>query len=254
MHRALEDALLRLERADEHLESLDRERRAFIDQAAGRVLRRFEPQTREHIFYIEGQPPRRWGPILSDFGNQLHSVLDNVVSGLAVHRGGDDSRTTFPIATISHEWKRAKSRGYLAGLSALDREAIKRFQPYIRRESDPDRDPLARLAWLSNRDKHRAMHACFVEQRNVAARMRIGAGSTGTSNVSFQVVGFPRGGPSTTLAVVTAHTPDAEMGVDANIAVDVAITDGKQVVPFEELSVLRAETEAVLRCMAPHFA
>jgi hypothetical protein len=258
VHQALEDARLRLERADEHLDSLNRERRSFLDQAAGGVVSRFESDSLQHVFYVRGQPPRAWSAVLSDFANQLRATLDNLVSALARERGGDDSRSSFPIATTPDEWKKAKSRGYLAGLSASDRAAIKAVQPFVRRNPDPASDPLATLAWLSNRDKHRSFHGCYVRTESMfPLPEQIPVLPTVEGNAAL--LNFWLGsawnpdGPNTDLAGVTVSGPDAEVSMQGDFRIDVAVTDGDKIVEFKELFVMRAEAGRVVATMAPHF-
>ena len=150
----------RLERANEHLAALDRERKRFfarLDEKDPRFVGEFDHDTSEYVFRLNCKPPNpRLGLIVGEFAHHLRASLDNLLWQLVLLRGGSPTRgTQFPIY---ESWERYQSSlRMLRGVSADDRAFIESVQPFQYGERAPH-TYLALLSWLNNVDKHRFPH------------------------------------------------------------------------------------------------
>jgi hypothetical protein len=139
----------RIERADEHLTTLNRERQIFLAKEDRRIIGHFERDTSEYVFRVNGDPPDpRIGLIVGEFGHHLRAALDNLLWQLVLFRGGSPSRSTqFPIYESRERY--LSSRWMLRGISSDDRAVIQSVQPYHRGREAAHLHPLAIIAWLT---------------------------------------------------------------------------------------------------------
>ena len=154
------------------MDCLRRAWQAFIEEQPYGILIEADPDPTCYLFRFEVfRPiPVRISAIAGDIVHNLRSSLDHFVTALVQQREGGDGRNAFPIyaseeAFIQDVRDRAKKRGPgpLHGI-AVDSEEwafIERAQPYKRRDR-PKAHPLAVLADLSNRDKHRVLNPTYV--------------------------------------------------------------------------------------------
>jgi len=150
----------RLERAEQHLSTLDHEQATFfsrLEEKDRRITGHFDSDASEYVFSLNGDPPDpRIGLIVGEFGHNLRAALDNLLWQLVLLRGGSPTRKTqFPIYESRERYQ--SSLGMLRGISADDRALIEAYQPFQIGNGAPDAY-LALLAWLSNVDKHRVLH------------------------------------------------------------------------------------------------
>jgi hypothetical protein len=265
-HPAVLDASLRLKRADEHFAALDRERRAFLEDATSGIVGEFEPDTSQYVFWIEGQPPREWSPILSDFIHQQRAALDNLVCALVEHRGNTvTTKTSFPIALTREWWRGSRCRAKMSGLTTGDKATIKTLQPFKRWDEDPFlHDPLAWLLWLSNADKHRALHGVYVSSvgwPEPEPGDQFPVHSTDREDVG-EIVGIEIGAkwnPQSPRTEIVRYRlkdpgPNPKMGVQGDLGFDVAISDLNTILKYEGLMMIRKDVEGALEALAPQFA
>jgi len=152
---------LRLNRADEHLESLYPAVQAYMSQAPyliGEMER--EGAWRVQRIVIREHPDPSWALLVSEVVHHLRSALDYLVWQLVLLNGAEPyCRNQFPIYT-----KRAPRAGrldaMLRGVHRDHRARIEDLQPYLG-GSHPIRSALAVLVGASNVDKHRSLHAAF---------------------------------------------------------------------------------------------
>ena len=157
--------MAKIERAAQHLETLDEQIRSFLDISTYGVEAYVNKETgwREMKVQVYAAPPVRLGVIVGDVVHNLRSALDHLVFELA---GGKGSMTQFPIFTRAADYLEPRKDGTVArevmlkGVLARDRAIIDQYQPY-QRASSPERDPLSILNHLSNTDKHRIVPAAF---------------------------------------------------------------------------------------------
>ena len=162
MHQRLTGILGKLDRADEHLESLEIEVARFLYGKPYEVVGELNREERAWYFILRvyRDPPVRIATIIGDTAHNLRSALDHLVWQLVDSSGGTpSSRNAFPIALYEREWRdRAPNR--LAELRSPSAVAeIQRLQPYMRRHATgaPTRHPLAVLNRISNIDKHQLL-------------------------------------------------------------------------------------------------
>jgi hypothetical protein len=262
VHPALEDARLRLERADERLTTLDDERRVFLSDVNNRVLGRFEPGASQYVFYVEGQPPREWFLNVSECVSHIRATLDNTISHLVHNRGATvTEHHGFPIAKSETWWKGGFARDMRKGLSRDDKEIIKKFQPFVRRPEDPASDPLCILDAFRNQDLHRIPHAIYVRtagQFPLPEEIPAMPVVVRDCEIAFFAEGEASNpdGPYTDILWVGVRVtgPDPQMRMEGDPQIDVALTDGYQVFSFDDLRALWAEAGAIVVALTPQFS
>jgi hypothetical protein len=157
---ALDDIREKLDRANEHIEQLDRKVEAFLDEAPDRKLIYKDPKEAEAFqgFQSKRIVPPCLSIVVGEVLYQLRSALDHIICALIRKEGASDERGQFPIwsSRPSTQKELARYEGQIKGITRQEiRTAIQLRQPYNR--TDPVTDPLAVLALLSNRDKHRSL-------------------------------------------------------------------------------------------------
>jgi hypothetical protein len=156
---------LRLERAKEHLETLEKEWRSYFQREPYRISQpeRDGEWSVIRLEEIREWPDLRWGVVTSEFVHHLRAALDNLVWQLVLLNGrktpGED--TQFPIFL----WKNPRQLNkMLNGVRWRDHRAfIEKIQPYKRRDKRSEqffvlRFVLTRLRAISNTDKHRFLN------------------------------------------------------------------------------------------------
>lgn len=167
MNHPLDGCRAKVERATEHVEELGREMSAFLAQERYRILTEF-PSPTEFVARIElvTDPPLRLGTIVGDALNNLRAALDHLVWQLVIANNETPGRhSQFPIIRDPKLWEKVTHRNHERGPGPLKGivnglPEIEALQPY--NAADPESDPLARLAELSNADKHRVLNAAFL--------------------------------------------------------------------------------------------
>jgi len=132
-----------------------------------------DPQTGENlvVLNVAQSPPPEWGAWVGEIVHNTRSALDHLIWQLACSTVGDPDRSTpldewwgnlqFPIfykpKRIPKNFRNAV-RNRLHNVPAVAQDRIENEQPYNTFPSDPPSDLLARLAELSNIDKHQTLH------------------------------------------------------------------------------------------------
>lgn len=168
----LEGVRLKLDRADEHLDRLDREMRDRFDNQTYRVREKSDTRRLDKVIEILEQPETdpRWGPLIGDFAHNLRSALDHLAWQLALLNkraakkaalAGDPwppRRNEFPIfADISHPRAKRRFKKTLSAFLVRHQRRIRGEQPYQRR-GKAQAQPLWLLYELRNMDTHRVLH------------------------------------------------------------------------------------------------
>jgi hypothetical protein len=258
-------ARARLDRADERLAALNNERRTFLDDVNNRILERFEPDTSEYVFYVEGQPPTEWFLDVSEFALHVRSIFDNLFCALIEHRGVTVTEAhEFPIAKSVDWWKGGHVREARRGLTIRDKEIVKDFQPFVRRPQDPESDPLWLLSLFRNRDQHRRPHASYIRTQGFTDLPEVGQTLPGfpiaerdcrITNFAIGNYASP-GSPNTDLQRVgiAVTGPNPKVRVQGDLRIDVAFANADHLFPFEYLAEMRAEAGRVIEALTPQFA
>lgn len=260
---------MKVARAREHFDAL-RAQVIEFDEANPYPFRPvLDPQTGEQVIEI-GEPPvlpREWSGIVGEIAHNLRSALDYLVYELAIEGGGDPERdrTAFPISESEAEYLKVRGRrgqpkvSYrdqcLAGVDEKWRKKIDVLQPYSRRKSNPQATDLARLNWLSNRDKHRMAHPAYsmfetpghvtsTENGESMSQVEIRFHPTsGDFSVQAKVDPQPRG--NTEMRVYPKPKVDGRMGV--------TIAFGERRISLFDLRDMIRHVEGILNWFKPAF-
>lgn len=155
---------LKLDRAYEHVEALNREIGAFLRRKPYEPLDKFDREADEYIVWmrVRDTPPVRWSIIIGEMVHNLRSALDHLAWQLVKANEGNPTRDTgFPIFTQDPFAENANERtlerweAMTAGMLPDDVAIIQEAQPYKRGDK---MNRFFILNSLSNRDKHREMH------------------------------------------------------------------------------------------------
>lgn len=160
---------LKMARAQHHFDAVQAEITAYIEAEPYEVVAEHNAETDEYIGRVKlhREPAPQWGITLAESAYQLRSALDLLVYQLAgLGPNGPGRKTAFPIFYDSVAYARDRNK-YLNGVPDEDRAIIDSLQPYHRGD-DAETDPLARLEWLTNEDKHRLVVPSIVQRGQAA--------------------------------------------------------------------------------------
>lgn len=154
----LDGCRLKLNRASEHLNSLNAMIQAFIDRKPYGLGVRIDMKANELVLSISigENPPVELGLVIGDVVHNLASCLDHLVCALAIKNGADCERTAFPIYT-DQALHAKQGMNRIKGLSAVARSRIDSLQPFHTRPNAPKQSRLAILYDLDRIDKHRVL-------------------------------------------------------------------------------------------------
>ena len=156
----------KLERAQQHLETL----RGLIDEFMAtypyEVGRTIEDGGRRHIYrFNKYEPtPTTVSVVIGDCVHNIRSALDHTVFSLATSgakaQGNslsdiEERSVQFPVSLTENDFNTQLSRGRLPQVDPKAIDYIRRVQPF--RVKDPDHHPLAAVSKLDNIDKHREL-------------------------------------------------------------------------------------------------
>jgi hypothetical protein len=159
----------RLDRANEHLESLEDKARVWADSHVETVIDRFNPQRGEHVITAK---PKKSDPLLALLiGETLHAFrvsLDNLAYDLmtsftpvAKLPPEAEQRCEFPIFG-DQPLSAAQCKRKIGFLNPRAQTIIKGLQPHTRGQAYGS-DPLWVLHRLNNVDKHRHLHVTVIK-------------------------------------------------------------------------------------------
>jgi hypothetical protein len=162
MSASLDGPIAKLDRAYEHLESLDPEIAAFFATEPYVVEPEVDAKTGEHTFRlrIRENPPLRLGTIVGDFATNTRAALDHLVWQLVILNGqSPNGSTAFPIYKTKPKVA-GDPKDPLGRVSPQHRALILKHQPYVA-GNDAEHTVISLLSWLVNHDKHRVVHATY---------------------------------------------------------------------------------------------
>lgn len=174
---ALEHIREKLKRANEHIEQLEREVEAFLDEAPNRSIINDNPETTKVFeeFHRNRTVAPRLSVVTGDGLYQLRSSLDHLICALIKReRGNPTNNTQFPIVVWRTKEQLRRYDRQIAGISRPEVLAtIERFQPY--HGATPRNELLAVLKALNNADKHRSLVlSIVVPERRIEFRSSLG--------------------------------------------------------------------------------
>jgi hypothetical protein len=220
------DHRLKLDRADEHLKTLDEAVKAFRESKPYRTITKKDPQTGDYIVRLQSlrRPPDTLSPLIGDILFNLRSSLDHVVYALAVLNGATISQreaSEYPVFPDAAKFASA-APGKIGALRSEAQAIIERSQPY--NAPDPSKHLLRVLHDLNRIDKHRLLHVV----QTVSNR------SDMVVEVNGQVVRLmmqepPPGGFQNNAIIARYHVPGApKVNMEPEVACDVCFGSGTQ--------------------------
>jgi hypothetical protein len=223
----LSGVYLKLDRAQEHIQSLREEVATFRNGDPPPFGFRTEQQAQpdksvEYVLYavVREQPPRRFAVIIGDTIHNIRSALDHLAYELSSSEARKSRSTGFPIFTDESQFKQV-GLPRIQSIAEDERELIERVQPYVA-TNPPRNDPLAILNTLSNLDKHRLLvpfvAAVDVRESWVAsdnAEIKWNFIEAGPVEDGARIVGF----------TATPRDPSVAMEVDTQSGLQIELRD-----------------------------
>jgi hypothetical protein len=163
---SLEGVRLKLEKAQEHLVTLDCETSAFLESEPYTVTGKPEAEGTEYVFNVQvvRDPPPVWSTIIGDCLQNMRSALDHLAWQLVLKSGNTPKRgTSFPIfldnpfALDARKELRDGFKRNVKGMRPDMVALIKELQPYA--SDDFSFDGLWILNELARIDRHQVLHA-----------------------------------------------------------------------------------------------
>ena len=161
MPSTIDDIRDKLSRTDKHIDELEREIEAFLNEEPYRSIANYDAETAKAFrdsWKNRGIPPK-FRIVVGEVLYQLRSSLDHVAAALVVADGGSVRRqTAFPIfRSMKKPEDRANYRSAIKGIRRRRvRAIIRKYQPHTRR----DQRWLETLRTMNNTDKHSALVLC----------------------------------------------------------------------------------------------
>ena len=180
---SLDGPLLKLDRALQQIQALNAEINHFRSRLKANpdpVRVEFDQESLEHvvILNVNEEPPAEWSTWVGEIIHDLRSALDHFVWQLASITAGDPDPSgplpgwrgnlSFPViydpkkgGRFPRDLKEFTSKQSSGNLHNVPPTAISRIfdaQPYVIDPGSPPESRLARLAQLSNIDKHQTLH------------------------------------------------------------------------------------------------
>jgi len=178
---------------------------------------------------------RDWGLQLGDAIQNMRAALDHAVWQLVILSGDDPRkhRTQFPICSTGTDYwcktkdgRSSRRDRELVGVAEVYRAIIDDAQPYRARHPPKDH-ALSGLAYLSNTDKHRVIHAGFL---TIGAPDAYIMDAVVSGDIDELIEAEVHSGPfQEDTDIVTLHFavtgPKAHVEMEVEIPVDVAFSD-----------------------------
>jgi hypothetical protein len=249
----LDGANAKLARADTHLHAFEQAVLRYL--AAEPVKVDTHDELREdglrRIVWVASalqDPPEILGLLIGDWANSCRAALDYVVYELVRRESGEgDPRwTQFPVVTRRRDYASREAR-QLRGAPAWARTVIAGLQPFEDGE-DPDFHPLAILAAISNRDKHRLIHAAAMQVAGSQARL------SGTNLTEIHSIEQNPGTVTTDRVILDAvlKTDGNDFAIEMNLRVSVALED-YEFPAVDLLYGIQTEVAAIVEWFVPAF-
>ena len=254
---------LRLDRALEHLQSLEAEVQRWLGTNPYNIIQEYHAERSQHTFRAEpkGLPPAKINLILSDCLHELRSALDNLVYDLAVaHNGGNPLSSNveevlmFPIS--EHKGKFPKWR--IRDIPPDAQTIIQNLQPYNLTGDDYRFNPLWQLNELSRIDKHRLLHVTLFGRQGAGFGTRSNVsifGDTGAGLGAAYPLGSGVGDGAELLTYSgTPINPSEKMSVYFNFSFGIAFGGGSPANAQPVIEVLKGFRQYILYTVRPALA
>jgi hypothetical protein len=220
----MQGARAKLARAWDHLDTLDIETTAFVENNPVAIVSEYDAEAQRFTFRMS-QPSRphwrRWGVIIGDVLHEASSALDYVAWQLALRkRLKPDRRTAFPVCLKAGDWESKTTKAMLQHIRPEDRQWIKTRQPYPAPQGErPETHAHAMLRKLSNMDKHQVLHTAFLLPMDVDARPSVIRDIGRVIDMEFFINAPVEDGAEFANASVVLSGPNPYMKVDAHLSI-----------------------------------
>lgn len=262
----LDNVRWKLARAKEQLDALRQDITPYMDDPPYRIVTETNadpnapPGAKALVIRIDRDPPEAdWAGRIGEIAYNARSALDQLVVQL-VHASGNTprkgSRTQYPIFRHERDYldksqgaRQSRRDRMLEGVRSRFRRLIDDSQPYHRARS-AERDPLAILDTISNRDKHREAHPCLVLMEMFSVVITQPGGEKMTVTVTdadnANTARALRDGSQ--IVSVAPSDPNAELKVGDDFTLRIAFETDTEVITLDDLErVLTKVSEIVAR-------
>lgn len=230
MSASLDGPIAKLDRAYEHLESLDPEIATFIATKPYAFERDFDSTTGEHVFRLRIREPMplRIGTIVGDFATNTRAALDHLVWQLVILNGKEpNSKTAFPVYDTPPTDPHC-SKSPIARVRKDHRERILQFQPHVAGK-DAEKTAVSLLSRLVNTDKHRVVHPTYgfftTPERAFFTFHTPGGLQVPAACEQIKIAKGRRGVDGAELARVKLTDPDLTVEISGEFPIDIAFGD-----------------------------
>jgi hypothetical protein len=252
MSHALDGARAKLRRATEHLDAFEVAAREYLESNPIEIVTSDEPESDglRRIRWVASasvEPPAVLGLIVGDWANNTRTALDYIVYELVRRETGKDDPgwTHFPIVTTPSDHP-GRATKQLRGAPGWSLPVFEGLQPFHDAADDAGEHPLAVLAAVSNRDKHRLIHT---------AAMQFAGSQGGISGTSMLELHEFTQNPGTvsgerTILDALLKTDGDDFEIHLNLAVTLALED----YPIDAIAlmeVITGEVNAILEWFSP---
>lgn len=153
----LDGVKAKIQRAEEHIQNLNREITAFVgsDPPPYKVVREHQNKGLQYAFIVSGEVdvPLRFAVMAGEVFHQLRSSLDHLLYALVVKNGGTPTtKTQFPMCSTIKAFEEAVTNGRIKGVSSAAEKLIRSVQPYS--TPTPDDTILSVINQYNVLDKH----------------------------------------------------------------------------------------------------
>jgi len=250
MPHRLDGARMKLERGRRHLSEVGAKVAAYLNTGPVLVENVEERDgRRRHIQWIakaSPEPPPDFGVIVGEWAHNIRGALDYTVYELVRREtGANDPRwTQFPIV-IDENGYGEQERTRLRGAPAWSLPVFRGLQPFQDGE-DAAWHPLAILAAVSNRDKHRLVHTAAMQVAGSQARLQ------GTSVMALHRLAQNPGAVEGERVILDAliDTDGDDFQIELDIELNVAL-EGYEVPIVGLLGVIPDEAAAIVDWFGP---
>ncbi|MGO4684320.1 hypothetical protein [Hyphomicrobium sp. 2TAF46] len=148
----------KIERADECVQNLNNEIRAFVgaDPRPYLIVKEFENDARDYVFKVRRARaiPDRFAVLAGEIIHHLRSSLDHLFCALVERAGKKVQRGhAFPICASKKEFRKACEKGAIKDIAASAAEIVTRVQP-CNASTTPRDTILSAVREMNNVDKH----------------------------------------------------------------------------------------------------
>lgn len=131
----LQGVRLKLERAEEHLVTLDYQIIGFLEREPYQVSYQRKSDGSEHVYrvHINESPPLEFGILIGDCLQNMRTALDHLVWQLAIlsgKRAAPTRQTGFPVCDTIEAFRAKGTKNKVADLTKEYRAGIERLQPF----------------------------------------------------------------------------------------------------------------------------